>query len=787
MAIALSVKAVLFIYLLGGITLIPLIIIGLFFLLPSKKASNKSDFQGDLIDSNLKLGEINELKNLKVTKQGLMTVTSKYNTNCFNGEEDTTGLSSLGLDLASFNKLKNNNRYYVNLVHGNLLLYSEDTTENKIIEDESNSLNTIRNSIDLKKILKFISLKDVIVTMWPPTLTEGSLFTKKSSILIIKRSLFDSASNCFKVITSSDQFINNNIFFLQMENNSEKEDWFFAILNALKSSDDNKEPFTGYIKNFGKFNEIPPETYHFKTADVSKLIAINNANLDHINCKWFNLILSRIFLAYKANGKLETLIAEKIKDKLSKISVSFLDEFVINDLQLGGTPPIVSNPKIVKMNLEGDLEIHLDIFFDSKFVLNISTLVTVLNKTYPIELKLDLKKLQGTVILLLKKPPSNRIWFTFSKIPFLDLEIEPVIVNKSFSYGMIVKTLKSKIIDALEETLVYPYFEDINYYQIDNNHSIYKGGLWDFTKFDDYMAEFTKDSKVETSEESHESENSDENDESEDNEKENIKDQEDTISEKNDSDGDHLLNNNTDKKSFRDLLKKRNTNMISSSTQMGLTESDLASLSSNESTNPKKYSTKINTWYKKAKKSASVMIDDIKHDNENEKLVNDDNEPNDKVIETKYLIKKDSIKEEAAIVEPAEENMKYPESVKEEEFTSVSTKQNNSDEEGITRKEVSHTSGAQQLIIDDDSNPFEKYQQIKAESIKLKHEIFQEANYKKEMPKRRPLPPIPSNQTPVLENIINTAEILEDKAEALLEKTNKSIETEQLSEPPIQN
>lgn len=784
MAIALSLKGIFFIYLIGGITLIPLIIVSLYFILPSKQFSNNNDFEDRLIQPDLKLGEINELKNLKATKQGIMTVTSKYNSNCFNGEEDTTGLSSLGLDLASFNKLKNNNRYYVNLVHGNLLLYSEDTTENKIIEDESNSLNTIKNSIDLKKILKFISLKDVIVTMWPPTLTEANLFTKKSSILIIKRTLFDSPSNCFKILSNSEEFINNNIFFLQMENNLEKEDWFFAILNALKGLDTNREPFSGYIKNFGKFEETPPETYHFNTADVSKLIAINNANLDHINCKWFNLILSRIFLAYKANGKLENIIFQKIKEKLSKVNVPFLDEFVINNLQLGGIPPIVSNPRVVKMNLEGDLEIHLDIFFDSTFVLNISTLVTVLNKTYPIELKLDLKRLQGTVILLLKKPPSNRIWFTFSKIPFLDLEIEPVIVNKTFSYGMIVKTLKSRIIDILEETLVYPYFEDINYYQIDNNHSIYKGGLWDFSEFGDFMTEFTRDPECKSSEEYHENGKFNDNHESDDNEKENIKHEQDIVCEKNDSDIDHLSNNNADKKSFRDLLKKRNSNMINSSTIVGLADSDLASLSSNESANPKKYSNKINTWYKKAKKSASVIIDDIK--NENEKLVDDDDESNNKVIENKYLIKKDSIKEETIDVESAKPDVidsseqdviSSPE--KEEELASLSTKENNSDPEIIKREQISCISGAQQSLIDDETNPFEKYKETKAKITKSEHETFERAKPKTEIPKRRPLPPIPSNSIHVLEKRNSTAEILGGEP-------TKSIETDQLLETSIQ-
>ncbi|KAL6927218.1 hypothetical protein ACO0SA_003510 [Hanseniaspora valbyensis] len=672
MAFTLSVTTILFIYVLGGVTLIPITIVAFFFLLPNKTLEDTNKAEKSIIDPDLKLGDINELKNLKVTKQGLISIVSKYNSTILNGKKDTSGLANLGVDLNTYNKLKNNSIYFVNLVHGNLLLYSQTTTENNIKEDESNSLNTIKNPIDLRKILKVISLKDTIVTMWPPNLTEGSLFTKKSSILIIKKNLFDPTTNKFNLPINLNSFIDNNIFFLKPENNFEKEDWYFTLLNAVKGLNVNSEPFTGYIQNFGKFAQEPPETYHFNTADVHKLIALNNSNIDHINCKWFNLIL---------------------------------DEFAIKDLQLGDAPPIISNPEIVRMNLEGDLEIHFNLLFDSDFILHISTLITLLNKTYPVELKLDLKKIQGTMILIFKKPPSNRIWYTFSKIPLLDLEIEPVIVNKSFSYGMIVKTLKNKIIDVLKESLVYPYFEDLNYYNIENNTSIYKGGLWDFSNLKNYMEDFVPESNFNYVSESDSNARSshDENIRSfEKSDHSNNNDDQINIDELNDVENTYssATNNhsNVDKKSFRDLLKKRTTNMIPPVSQVGLTEADLASVSSNESTNNKKYSTKINTWYKKAKKSASTMMDDIKSENDSERLTketeadDESHQTTDEVLENEDIFTGESLKH-------------------------VSSKKSEKSEksyESEIRKEVLEPHLEQEEpIIDEEINPFDQYQKIK--------------------------------------------------------------------------
>ncbi|XBW38079.1 hypothetical protein QEN19_003666 [Hanseniaspora menglaensis] len=739
MGVILSLKAIFFIYFFGGITFIPIIFITLYYILPNKKLSYSIKDEDSIIDPNFKLGEFNELKNVNVTKQGLMSVISKYNKTILKDKKDETGLEQLGVDTASFNKLKNNSNFFVKLIHGNLILYSENTSDSSISDDESTSLNTMNNGMNLRKILKVISLKDVIVTMWPPNLTEGSIFTKKSSILVVKKNLYDSETKKFKLLSGSDQFTNNSIWFLQLENNFDKEDWYFEMLNALKGLNTESKDNFGYIESFGKFIQEPPETYHFSTASTNRIIALNNSNLEHVNCKWFNLIISRLFLAYKANGKLENVIATKIKEKLSKFNVSFLDEFEINDLKVGDAAPIISNPKVLQMNLEGDLEIELDIVYDSHFVLNISTLITILNKTYPIELKVDLKKIKGTILLKFKKPPSNRIWYTFTKTPSLDLEIEPVIVNKSFSYGMVVKTLKSKIMDALKDSLVYPKFEDINYYKMENNHSIYKGGLWDFTNMNDYLEAFIKSSEVECEENLRRTQSLSEEKNSV---YEKSQDEDTSQGDENakDIDTETIVTSNTtsnlqnEKKTFRDLLKRK-TNSIQGLSQETNIDSDLTSLSSNDSGN-KNYKTKINSWYKKTKKAAAIIIDEKLNDKDSEKVSKDyeietekvtyadDQHINAKEIESNHFVLKKTIDH------TSESNS----SISRDRATSESNTKSS------VRKEVFEKN---KNFDEDTSNPFELYQQSKLNNKGHQDTLTTIDDPPKYPSRRRPLPPLP--------------------------------------------
>ena len=231
-------------------------------------------------------------------------------------------------------------------------------------------------------------------------------------------------------------------------------------------------------------------------------------------------------------------------------------------------------------------------------------------------------------MIIFKKPPSNRIWYTFKSIPLLEMEIDPVVVNKSLSYNKILKPLKNKILDAFRDALVYPNFEDINYYKMSTEHedNFYKGGLWDFTGFED---EFLN--KNETDDDSFSDYSS-----------KNEKVPEDLISTNanNENDVSNIEKGSvfssggsastTENEQFRNGLKERrpfkdfsmkvnsieNDSLANTNHEVDLDTDEVYSSNSNESSGTKKVSAKFNTFYQKAKKSASTMINNMKTDTE---------------------------------------------------------------------------------------------------------------------------------------------------------------------------
>ena len=187
------------VYILGGVTFIPVLVTIFIYLHP--KSSQPS------ISESFKAGEIeeNSQSGLDSFKKGWLVVTHEFieSTDDISSRTETvaespevkTAYSSLyklvkntkaessdsvnntiqightqnfSPESTSLNlkKLANKrHRYYAVLKHGNLFLYKNER---------------------MKDVKHVIVLQNHIVALWPPSLSEGSLFTKYSSIAILK-------------------------------------------------------------------------------------------------------------------------------------------------------------------------------------------------------------------------------------------------------------------------------------------------------------------------------------------------------------------------------------------------------------------------------------------------------------------------------------------------------------------------------------------------------------------------------------------------------------------------
>lgn len=550
-------------YFIGGITFIPVCCISLF-LYFNLRVSNKQRVESD--DDNafsllvnicpeFKAGELEELQNVQVEMDGYMYVTNQYyyhsselienptlsqsqsssfsgstnkgtnsNDSIFNGDNNDNQM------ILTRSQLKSKQKFYVTLKHGNLFLYKE-----------MNDGNT-NNKNDL---LHAISLEDCFVTIWPRKyydtfdkkyhlLTDGQLFTKRTCIAIFKKGsvkLEDpsgkSVRNYDDILqfnvnlnrdingvmnpndistlngekVSSDQlFINgSNQFFLYFDNNMDKEEWYFKLINACKN---NKK-----VDNTSLLNpSISARTAHLNTHDILMLIQNLNSTEGQLQSKWFNALLGRIFLSLQQTDTLNKFIWDKIYKKLLKINKpGFLDDFIIEKVDVGNSIPFITNPKLIELTPEGSTKIGFDLIYNGNLKIIISTKVNInlgsrfKSREVTLKISVEVKKLIGPLMILMKPPPSNRLWYAFQKQPIMDLEIEPIVSSSKLSYTVITNAIKSKFADAIKESLVVPYMDDIVIYNTENE--LYRGGIWNHSLFNDNDITNSKNNKVPTSKE----------------------------------------------------------------------------------------------------------------------------------------------------------------------------------------------------------------------------------------------------------------------------------------------
>ncbi|KAK6460210.1 putative integral membrane protein conserved region-domain-containing protein [Scheffersomyces coipomensis] len=342
-------------------------------------------------------------------------------------------------------------RYYGVLKHGNLFLYKDET---------------------IKDVKHVIVLSNHFITIWPRELTDGQLFTKSSSIALINSNKLSSIEETAS--TSSREAAPKGSFFLYCDVNIDKEDWYFTLIRATKTSElhESLNP------------KIYAKTLHFKTSHMINLIQSLYSSEGQLQTKWLNAIIGRLFLAFQNTKVLEDYLYTRISKKLNKIKKpGFLDKFQITSLYPGDSAPFLTYPSLKEISPDGTILVSTYFSYHGNLSLKIATKANInlggRIKTREVDLLLSitLSKLEGPILIKMKPPPSERIWYTFSSEPILNLKIEPIISQRQFTYNLITNSIEKKLKEAVKESLVLPHWDDIVFYNTIDE--IYKGGIWD--------------------------------------------------------------------------------------------------------------------------------------------------------------------------------------------------------------------------------------------------------------------------------------------------------------------
>lgn len=258
-------------------------------------------------------------------------------------------------------------------------------------------------------------------------------------------------------------------FYLFSELCSEKEDFYFAMLR-------NQERKLESIDN-------PPIPLQYDVKDIITLVQKLHSSEEHLQTRWINAIIGRIFLALYKTQEVENFIRAKITKKISRVKKpSFLSRIVLKHIDLGEAAPVLTNPRLKDLTVDGELVVEADVRYSGNFRIEVAATARIELGTrfkareVNLLLAVVVKRVEGHAMLRIKPPPSNRMWLTFSTMPKIDMTIEPIVSSRQITYTLILRQIESRIKEVIAESLVSPNWDDIPFFQPDDK--LWRGGIW---------------------------------------------------------------------------------------------------------------------------------------------------------------------------------------------------------------------------------------------------------------------------------------------------------------------
>ncbi|KAG6549716.1 hypothetical protein Mapa_008696 [Marchantia paleacea] len=170
-----------------------------------------------------------------------------------------------------------------------------------------------------------------------------------------------------------------------------------------------------------------------------------------------------------AQGLEPTLAGAAAADLLAKGLENYSDELNLNvqegnaaaDQRNSGGTSSSSRPADVRSSEEASRKgwMHSQITSVKSIMSRVAEQVSQV----PLALTIKVVQVRGKLQVRIKPPPSDRVWFSFTQMPTLELVPEPCIGDHKISSGPLGQFIVNQIKILLRDTMVFPQFEDLSY------------------------------------------------------------------------------------------------------------------------------------------------------------------------------------------------------------------------------------------------------------------------------------------------------------------------------------
>lgn len=330
------------------------------------------------------------------------------------------------------------NVFFVVLRHGHLMLY-EDSEQ-----------------LEVKHVIS-LDLHDVSIYGGGDKIPEGELWIKRNAIRLTRKARIEDPASVSKP------------FFLFSENCSDKEDFYFALLQ-------NQDVKPNALDN-------PPRPQQYETKHIIGLVQRLHSSEEQLQTRWINGLAGRLFLALYKTQVIEGFIRKKITKKIARVKKpAFLSGLVLRKIEMGESAPQITNPRLNDLTINGDCCAEADFKYSGNFRLEIAATARIdlgarfKAREVDLVLAVVVKKLNGHVLVKFKPPPSNRVWISFETMPDMEMTIEPIVSSRQITYGIILRAIESRIREVMAETIVLPHWDDSPF--TDTRQEKFRGGIW---------------------------------------------------------------------------------------------------------------------------------------------------------------------------------------------------------------------------------------------------------------------------------------------------------------------